>query len=320
MGWLEFKWKVQDISERVGNFVSGGYLDKKKSERIVRWAKEQQEEAQERLEKARTDTREALDALGALKADILSTTVPAFIQVAEVLGNVKLRERQTQLENLKLDQMLHQVGELKAVSAQVSKLMLGGAGGALGGATLAAGAYGLAGIIGTASTGTAIGSLSGAAATNATLAWLGGGTLSAGGLGVSGGMAVLGGIAVVPAALLVMYLGQNHAKQRLNEARDFRDEVEVFEEQTKTIVAQADAIREAAKIMMDALDGMALVLKTQTMKMQSALRLTAEQALELQDALELPLLTDAGFMREEFLEYIAAKSEIYRSAKQEVSA
>ncbi|POB00460.1 hypothetical protein C2134_01535 [Chromobacterium sinusclupearum] len=319
MGWLEFKWKVQDISERVGNFVSGGYLDKKKSERIVRWAKEQQEEAQERLEKARTDTREALDALGALKANILSTMVPEFLQVVEVLGSVKLRERQTHLENLKLDQMLHQVSELKAVSAQVSKLMLGGAGGALGGATLAAGAYGLAGIIGTASTGTAIGSLSGAAATNATLAWLGGGTLSAGGLGVSGGMAVLGGIAVVPAALLVMYLSQNHAKQRLNEARDFRDEVEVFEEQTKTIVAQADAIREAAKIMIDALDGMALVLKTQTMKMQSALRLAAEQALELQGALERPLLTDAGLMREEFLEYIATNGEVYRSVKQEVA-
>lgn len=49
---------------------------------------------------------------------------------------------------------------------------------------------------GTASTGTAISTLSGAAATKATLAWLGGGALAAGGLGVAGGVVVLGAIGV----------------------------------------------------------------------------------------------------------------------------
>lgn len=44
---------------------------------------------------------------------------------------------------------------------------------------------------GTASTGTAISSLSGAVATKAALAWLGGGALSAGGAGVAGGEALL---------------------------------------------------------------------------------------------------------------------------------
>ena len=44
---------------------------------------------------------------------------------------------------------------------------------------------------GTASTGTAISSLSGAVATKAALAWLGGGALSAGGAGVAGGKALL---------------------------------------------------------------------------------------------------------------------------------
>ena len=50
--------------------------------------------------------------------------------------------------------------------------------------------------LGTASTGTAISTLSGAAATKATLAWLGGGTLAAGGLGVAGGAVVLSVIGV----------------------------------------------------------------------------------------------------------------------------
>ncbi|MCQ2467074.1 MAG: hypothetical protein MJ166_06105 [Clostridia bacterium] len=44
---------------------------------------------------------------------------------------------------------------------------------------------------GTASTGTAISSLTGAVATKAALAWLGGGALSAGGAGVAGGQALL---------------------------------------------------------------------------------------------------------------------------------
>ena len=50
-----------------------------------------------------------------------------------------------------------------------------------------------------AGTGTAIGSLSGAAATNATLAFYGGGTVASGGLGMAGGAAVVGGVVTVVA-------------------------------------------------------------------------------------------------------------------------
>lgn len=53
-----------------------------------------------------------------------------------------------------------------------------------------------------AGTGTAISSLSGAAAQSATLAWLGGGPLAAGGGGVAAGGAVLGLVAIVPALLV----------------------------------------------------------------------------------------------------------------------
>ena len=53
--------------------------------------------------------------------------------------------------------------------------------------------------LGTASTGTAISTLSGAAATKATLAWLGGGALAAGGWGVAGGVGVIALMTVVGA-------------------------------------------------------------------------------------------------------------------------
>ncbi len=70
--------------------------------------------------------------------------------------------------------------------------------GALAG--LAAGGGSLLGVttLGAASTGTAISSLTGVAATNATLAWFGGGSIASGGLGMAGGTAILGGIVAGP--------------------------------------------------------------------------------------------------------------------------
>ena len=61
-----------------------------------------------------------------------------------------------------------------------------------------------AGVLGAASTGTAIAGLSGAALTNAALAVVGGGTLAAGGAGVAGGTAVIaGGCAIAGGAAAV---------------------------------------------------------------------------------------------------------------------
>jgi len=72
------------------------------------------------------------------------------------------------------------------------------------GALTSAGAFWFAGAIGTASTGTAIGSLSGAAATSASLAWWGGGAVAAGGGGMAVGAAVIsGGVIVVGAAAAI---------------------------------------------------------------------------------------------------------------------
>jgi hypothetical protein len=71
-----------------------------------------------------------------------------------------------------------------------------------------------------ASTGTAIGSLSGAAATNAALAWLGGGTLAAGGGGIATGAAIVGavttaglGVAVVGAGVIGHQIWKNMGRQ-----------------------------------------------------------------------------------------------------------
>ncbi|MDM8566637.1 hypothetical protein QUF74_13425 [Candidatus Halobeggiatoa sp. HSG11] len=79
-----------------------------------------------------------------------------------------------------------------------NRSMIAGGIGAAAGTLASATAFGLVTTFATAGTGTAIASLSGAAATNATLAWIGGGTLAAGGGGVAAGITVMtGGVALI---------------------------------------------------------------------------------------------------------------------------
>ncbi|MDR9778311.1 hypothetical protein RJJ65_37870, partial [Rhizobium hidalgonense] len=88
--------------------------------------------------------------------------------------------------------------ELDQLSISLPQIVSGvGAAGASGALTALA-AYGGSQMLAAASTGTAISTLSGAAATNATLAWFGGGSLAVGGFGMAGGMMVLGGVVAGP--------------------------------------------------------------------------------------------------------------------------
>jgi hypothetical protein len=85
--------------------------------------------------------------------------------------------------------------------------------GTIAGGSLAVGSWALVSALGSASTGAAISGLSGVAATNATLAWFGGGALAAGGVGVSGGMAMLGGIVALPLIAIASYSTHKKASE-----------------------------------------------------------------------------------------------------------
>lgn len=100
-------------------------------------------------------------------------------------------------------------------------------------------AMAIASTFGTASTGTMISLLSGAAATNASLAWLGGGALAVGGGGMAAGEALLalagpigwaiGGAAIIGGGLLARSKNEKIA----NEANDKRKEVEILSKELK---------------------------------------------------------------------------------------
>ncbi|MEZ8302930.1 hypothetical protein AB6C61_03685 [Vibrio splendidus] len=128
----------------------------------------------------------------------LSDLGQSISNVQLVLVSVeKILTTKYQLNALQFNKPELLVNQMSMFHTSYSSAFSAGFGGVLGG-TAAVGAWGLVSIIGSASTGTAIATLSGAAATNATLAWFGGGALAASGAGMSGGMMVLGGIVAAP--------------------------------------------------------------------------------------------------------------------------
>src|SRR5690606_5325945 len=123
--------------------------------------------------------------------------------------------------------------------------------GALGGGMAAFGAYSGTMMLASAGTGTAIGSLSGVAATNATLAWLGGGTLASGGLGVAGGTMVLGTLDAGPAHLFLGTVWGSEANNRLNAAKSNLELAKEFKAQADSTWTKLKGIEDMATLVSD---------------------------------------------------------------------
>lgn len=202
-------------------------LDAKKTleqaESIGRRAECRHRQAVEELDKRRKETFTALQKLGKKKADVFINAGRAVVDlVKQAQAQAKIPEYE--LLNLPIDEL----PSIEKAIGQIESLELTlGLGKGLGMAALgAAGIYGAVGAFGTASTGTAIASLSGAAATNATLAWLGGGSLAAGGLGVAGGTWVLGGVVTGPALAIAGFALASKAEEALTKAEEYAAEIE----------------------------------------------------------------------------------------------
>ena len=139
----------------------------------------------------------------------------------------------------------------KAELEAAKKSALGAGAGAAAGAAIVsvapAAAMWIATTFGTASTGTAISALSGAAATNAALAWLGGGALAAGGGGMSAGTALLAmagpvGWAVAGATLLTSITLFTVNKVKLGKQK--KEEIEAIKTNTNATRIAAAKIQE----------------------------------------------------------------------------
>jgi hypothetical protein len=128
---------------------------------------------------------------------------------------------------------------IKSLNTGYSTVLSAGFGGLVGGCG-AAGAWTLVAFAGSASTGTAIGTLSGVAATNATLAWFGGGALAAGGAGMAGGTLVLGGLVFAP----LVYFAARGSHKKSAEIEKEVVRVDAEHQKIKDVIPDAEKVAE----------------------------------------------------------------------------
>lgn len=201
----------------VGSGIHGG-VKMKEANDTMKLAQRKQERAVALFEKRNTETTELMDTIGKQELSILSS----FDDFSNIIEKIQGRPDFKAYKKDGINLPDYEAEELKKVSAGAG-ILLGGIGGAAFGT---AGGFAAAGAttsavmaLGAASTGTAITSLSGVAATNATLALLGGGTLAAGGGGMALGTAVLGG-ATLGIGLLVGGIVFNATDSKLSDKAD----------------------------------------------------------------------------------------------------
>ena len=211
-----------------GVAVAGGitYLDGrvrlKTAENIYQRHRKKYETAVKHFEDKTEDVKERLDLLGKRRLESLERLNSAV----EFLRKAKVRDRD--LEQL-FDITPETITTWEAGPAKVTEVVDGIAKSIGSGVATALGAYGLVGAYGAASTGAAISSLSGAAATNATLAWLGGGALAAGGGGMFIGTMVLGGLFVAPSTLVAGIMKSAKASKLESEFEKLKSKMKVYQ-------------------------------------------------------------------------------------------
>ncbi|MBR3470825.1 MAG: hypothetical protein IKH28_14225 [Lachnospiraceae bacterium] len=226
----------------VGTTVKAG-VDQSHATSINKDANQRIEESAKRLDFVRKQCGDALQSLGEEKVFVLNNGINEFITNFQKIKNVDFSESEgiLELKRLRLDQK--EFAELAEMTKFSLSLVQGGITGVAGGALAAFGAYSAATAFATASTGTAIASLSGVAASNATLAFFGGGSLAAGGLGMAGGTAVLGGLVAGPALLVMGIISSAKAGKNLQEAYANEAKANEICEELQTASEQCIAIR-----------------------------------------------------------------------------
>lgn len=231
----------------VGASIHGG-VKMKEANDTMKSAKYRHEQNVEKFENKNKQTTEVMDKLGTLELEITKS----FSVFADLIEKIHNRPEFKNIDSNGEKIPTYSPEELKKVSVGAG-LLLGGLGGAAAGT---AGGFAAAGVtttavmaLGTASTGTAIATLSGAAATNATLAALGGGAIgsAAGAGGMALGTAVLGG-ATLGVGLLVGGIIFNFTGSKLSDKADEAwSQMKKAEEEINKICDYLDELETCAK-------------------------------------------------------------------------
>lgn len=229
----------------IGKSIKAG-VDQKEASETNNAADSKIKHAAEKANESRQNCDNAIKDLGKKKVEILNSSINTFVTEYKKIKNLKNKKANLDDGKMKIDQKeFEELQELQKIAASLAG---GVTSGAMAGALTAFGAYGVAGVFASASTGTAIASLSGAAATNATLAFFGGGSLAAGGLGMAGGTAVLGGLVAGPALAVLGFVVGAKASKNLDTANANWAKAKEYEEEMKTVADLSNGIRRRAAL------------------------------------------------------------------------
>ncbi len=198
-----------------------GYQKHSEADDIVKAAQSRYDKKKAIFDERENETSTALDLLGKKELEI-GKSIGEFKTLAEKLIN-KLN---TSLhKKLEINIPKHQLEKIESYSYTAIGVLGSIAGAGIAGAAAGFAVYGGVMALGAASTGTAISSLAGAAATKATLAALGGGSLAAGGGGMALGTLVLQAAVAAPVLAVVGWAYNNHGVEALKNANKANDEV-----------------------------------------------------------------------------------------------
>jgi len=297
----------------IGKTIKAG-VDANNAKQINKSANEIVESSTDWLNAQRLACGNSLRQLGEEKLYILNSTITEFLDTFSKIKNVDFRESEGLEELKKFHVDEKEFVELKSMATFASSLAGGAVAGTAGGALAAFGAYGAAQALACASTGTAIASLSGAAATNATLAFFGGGSLAAGGLGMAGGTAVLGGLVAGPALMVMGFVTGHAAKKDLEKAYTNRAEALQIAAQLNTAALQCETIRRRTYMFYNLLARLDSKFLPMIYKMEDifaaegddyrqysvdskkAIASCASIAVSIKTVLDTPILTDDGLL------------------------
>ena len=198
-----------------------GYQKHSEADEIVKDAQIRYNHKKSAFDDQENETMLELDLLGKKELEI-GESIGEFKTMAEKLLEQLNAKRASKL-NINIPK--HKLQKIEDYSYTAIGVLGTAVGAGAAGAAAGFAIYGGVMALGAASTGTAISALSGVAATNATLAALGGGSLAAGGLGIAGGTAILGAAVAAPVLAIAGWAYDSHGDEALKNAYKANDEV-----------------------------------------------------------------------------------------------
>lgn len=279
-------------------------------------------------EAMREDLNEHLASFGRFRLEALSATVGRFLRA---LAHMKQRAKSKEYEFLsEIDIPLSEIEEMERVDMKASEaLKVAATGGLFAGVGIAGTPVVVTALVAKtalAGTGIAISELSGAAATNAVLACLGGGAIANGGGGMAVGAVVLGGItAAATIGVTLIAVGtlasqfysrkETEAEAYLAEVKEWVAQVEASWSVIAHIKSRVDELHdvterllERSEPLMAQLEEIAPVFDNDNMEHVKLFQQCAIMAKSMSELAQTPILDEEGNINEE-VSVVAKRTE-----------